>query len=296
MKKIFPLLLIVVAFSFSTCDKIEAPYREEVVAPDFCATGIDDSIPSRKVLVEDYTGHLCGNCPYAGIYLNDSLKSIYNHCLVVISVHAGFFAGVCPGAFACLPSAPPGSFTTDFNTTPGSAWNTFFGISGNPKGMINRIDYPTGGHSKGYTAWGAAVATELEKPATAKIKITNVFNASTNSVSVEVQSDFVADLTGDYKLQVVITEDSLIDWQVWYPPAIEEFDSTYIHHHVLRDALNSTWGEDIATGSVTAGTSVTKNYSYTINSSWKNEHCAIVAFIYNAATYEIIQVEEASVK
>src|SRR4051812_5513690 len=89
-----PFLILLIA----SCDKIEAPYREPVPVNDFCTTGIEDSIPHKKVLVEDYTGHLCGNCPAAGIYLNDTLKSVYNHCLVIISVHAGFFAGTCPTA------------------------------------------------------------------------------------------------------------------------------------------------------------------------------------------------------
>jgi hypothetical protein len=280
------------------CDKVDAPYREEVVAPDFCSTGIDDSIPNKKVLVEDYTGHGCGNCPDAGIYLNDTLKPLYNHCLVVISVHAGFFAGTCPNALVCLsmPNPPAGSFETDFNTVPGSAWNTFFGISGNPKGMVDRIDYPNGSHSKTYNAWGPAIATELEKDAKAKIKISNSFNQASNSVNVSVESEFVDNLQGDYKLQVVITEDSLIDWQLWYNHQPDEYVPDYIHRHVLRDGLNTTWGETISTGAVAKGTIVTKNYNYTINSSWNVNHCNIVAFIYDDATKEVLQVEEQPVK
>jgi len=116
-------------------------------------TTVVDSVVTKKVLVEDYTGHLCGNCPDAGVYLNETLKPLYNHSLVVISVHAGFFAGFNPGCAACGIGEPGGSFRTDFNTTAGTAWNTFFGITGNPKGMIDRIDYPTATHSKAYTAW-----------------------------------------------------------------------------------------------------------------------------------------------
>src|SRR5205085_12248720 len=121
--KIKSLILIsAISFSYLSCDKIDAPYRETVVAPDFCATGIDDSMPNRNVLIEDYTGHFCGNCPPAGIYLNDTLSAIYNHCLVVISVHAGYYAGFNPGCAACTIGEPGGSFRTDFNSATGSAW------------------------------------------------------------------------------------------------------------------------------------------------------------------------------
>ncbi len=293
LKNIIISFLIVLLYN--GCDKIEGPYREAVVVNDFCTTGIEDSIPSRKVLVEDYTGHLCGNCPAAGVYLNDTLKALYGHCLVVISVHAGFFAGTCPTAIACPGNQPSGSFTTDFTTPAGNAWNTFFGITGNPKGMINRIDYPGGTHSKALTAWSSAVASELAKPVNAKVEITNTFNVASNSVSIAVKSDFLEDLPGDYKLQVVITEDNLIDWQVWYNHT-PEFVPDYVHHHVLRDVVNSTWGEDIATGGVTAGTSVTKNYTKNLNSTWVADECNIVAFIYKSDTYEVIEVSEKAVK
>src|SRR3954469_19814249 len=139
MKKLFFALTTLAVIGFYACDKIEGPKKEEVVVNDFCKTGIADSIVNKKVLVEDYTGHLCGNCPDAGVYLNDTLKPIYNHCMVVISVHAGFFAGICPNSSVCfsLPANhPANSFTTDFACPVSTAWNTQFGITGNPKGMV----------------------------------------------------------------------------------------------------------------------------------------------------------------
>jgi hypothetical protein len=229
------------------------------------------------------------------VFLNDTLKALYGHCLVVVSVHAGFFAGTCPSAFACPGDQPAGAFTTDFNTSIGSTWNTFFGITGNPKGMINRIDYSGGTHSKALTAWSSAVASELAKPVQAHITISNNYNSAANSVSVSVQSDFVKSLPGDYKLQVVITEDSLFDWQVWYNHT-PEYVPDYIHHHVLRDGLNTNWGEDLVTGGVTAGTTVTKAYTKVLDPSWVVDHCNIVAFIYKSDTYEVIEVAEAPVK
>jgi hypothetical protein len=294
IKSIF--ILSIVAVLYFGCDKVDAPYREEVVTPDFCATGIDDSIPNKKVLVEDYTGHTCGNCPDAGVYLNDSLKAIYNHCIVVVSVHAGFFAPVCPGGLSCPTNAPSGSFSTDFTTAAGNAWNTFFHITGNPKGMVDRIGFPGNTHSKGFTAWSGAIASELTKNAKAKISIANTYSQSNNSVGVSVSSEFLENITGDHKLQVIITEDSVIDWQVWYNHTPVD-DSTYVHHHVMRASLNGDWGDLVASGNTTAGTQVTKSYNFTIPSNVLNvDHCNIVAFIYDDTTKEVLQVEEAPVK
>jgi hypothetical protein len=291
MKKIkYSLILAIACMTYFACDKVDRPYREEVVVNDYCMTGIEDTVVHKKVLVEDYTGHLCGHCPAAGLYLNDTLKGIYGHCLVVISVHAGFFAPSCPGGIAC-GGVPPGTYSANYNTTAGTEWNNFFGIVSNPKGMINRIDYPAGTHSKVPTGWATAVASEMAEAAKAKIKITN--DLSGNTVNVTVKSDFIENLVGNYKLQVVITENNIVSWQRCYAPFPVEHDSTFVHHHILRDVLNSTWGEDIASGGVSAGTSITKTYSYSINTNWNKDECSIVAFIYDADTYKILQVEEA---
>ena len=45
----------------------------------------------RKVLVEDYTGHKCGNCPAAALKLLH-LDTTYEDKVIPLAVHAGFFA------------------------------------------------------------------------------------------------------------------------------------------------------------------------------------------------------------
>ena len=104
------------------CDKIEAPYREGavvvsgtndstvVIGSDTIVFPSDTASPRKKVLVEDYTGHLCGNCPYAGLLLNDTLRGIYGDKFITVSVHSGFFAYPCPHIGSPCPgaAAPPG--------------------------------------------------------------------------------------------------------------------------------------------------------------------------------------------
>jgi hypothetical protein len=213
----------------------------------------------------------------------------------VISVHAGYFAGICPvNSPPCSPGLPAGSFQTDFSCATGNTWNTFFGITGNPKGMIDRIDYPTGKHSKTYAGWSPAIATELTLKANAKLEIQNTYNSASRFVSVNVKTTALEGLTGNYKLQVVITEDSLMDWQVWYSHT-PTYVPDYLFRHVLRDGLNSDWGESIVSGSISSGAVISKTYNYKINSAWNENHCNIVAFLYNDDTKAIVQVEEAKV-
>jgi hypothetical protein len=91
-----------------------------------------------------------------------------------------------------------------------------------------------------------------------------------------------------------LIEDSLIDWQLWYFHS-PEYVPDYVHRHVLRQAVNGSFGPTIAEGNITAGQTVVSGYSFTLNSDYIAEHCKIIAFLYDANGYRVIQVEEADV-
>jgi hypothetical protein len=57
-------------------------------------------------------------------------------------------------------------------------------------------------------------------------------------------------------------------------------NTSYVHNHVLRDAVNGSWGEDVAVA--TDGT-LQKQYTYELNSSWNAENMSVIAFVYNNA-------------
>src|SRR5436190_11644271 len=128
MKRISFIAATFVIASFYSCDKIEGPTRENIAVDTTCEFVEDNSIPTKKVLVEDYTGHTCGNCPAGGVLLNDSLKTKYGDDIVVVSVHAGYFADVCPGGASCPPNYPNGAFATDYKSVCGEDWNTAFNV------------------------------------------------------------------------------------------------------------------------------------------------------------------------
>ncbi|CAN5390622.1 hypothetical protein BH11BAC1_BH11BAC1_13890 [soil metagenome] len=117
MKKIISFVLCVIVISIFSCDKIDGPTRETISIDTTCTFDADNSIPDKKVLVEDYTGHNCGNCPEGGVILNDSMRDKYGDKLVVVTVHAGDYANICPGLTTCPPGAPIGSFAADFKST-----------------------------------------------------------------------------------------------------------------------------------------------------------------------------------
>ncbi|TAH43438.1 MAG: Omp28-related outer membrane protein [Bacteroidetes bacterium] len=308
----FGTIIAFILISFYACDEIDAPYRDKDNAAavagvnyidesnvsidgDTFSFPIDNSIPPKKVLAEDYTGTLCGNCPYAGEKLNDTIKPGYGDRLVVISVHSGFFANPCPAGFACPPSRPAGALETDFRTSIGNDWDVLFGNSnaGNPNGLIDRMDYPSS-HIKAPAVWAAKVQERSQLAATFGLRILRSYDASSKKLKVAVQSRAIGNQTGSYKMQVVLTEDSIIDWQYWYPPVSPAADPHFLHRSVLRSGVNSTFGEEISAGGFSNGDLVLKGYNATIDPSWKEKNVRVVAFIFNAITYEVKQVEEIS--
>ena len=104
-----------------------------------------DFTTSKCVLLEDYTGVRCNNCPAAGeIALN--IQKQYGHSVVVLGVHSGFL------------SAPIGGYP-NFKTTEGDAWYSFFGFYSNPIGTIKTgvflaVDAGKGGFQIGYRIVG----------------------------------------------------------------------------------------------------------------------------------------------
>ncbi len=284
MKKIIYQITILIAIILIivSCDKVKDvrdPNAEVIKG-------------NRKVFVEDYTGHKCGNCPAAA----DTLKYLeekYPGQIVPLAIHAGFFATL------------SGTYPTDLTSSTGNSYDSFFGISaaGNPNGLISRNGYGTGGFVKSYSTWEGEVAQMLAKPAKFEIKIRNTFTSSNNNLTTNVTVRSLTNNGGVYKLVVLLSEDSIIAEQIDYRlPSGSQLIPDYEFNHVLRGAINSTWGDPVFTiGAVTNDSVVKKYANYNINSAYKPAKCHVIAYVYDAdpnspTYYEVLQVEEAHVK
>lgn len=282
MKSILKIALsLVVVVILQSCDKIEPPYKNDVVV-------IPPTQAERKVLVEDYTGHKCGNCPRASRAIYD-LKSIYGDKLIILGIHAGTFATV-------FPAGSP-FYTYDFRNPVGVELDTDFGISqaGNPNGMVNRR-LVNGSYILSSTTWSSEVATVLSNtdPVPVKITIDNNYNNTSRELQTTITTEFISSLSDSYKLSVYMVEDSIINWQKDYDVTPNDVEF-YAHREVLRGSMNGTYGDAIA-APTTAGTIKTNTYSTTLDQEWDEAHFSIIAFLYNESTKEIIQVEQAHIE
>ena len=292
-----PVILFAAATIVAGCDKIEGPVHQQNAGTiDTTCTFADDPSPARKkVLFEDYTGFLCGNCPDAGIYLNDTLRPQYGDSLIVISVHSNFFAIPCgQTGGACPGNQPAGAFQTDFRCPAGESWYTTFGIRGNPLGLIDRIDYPPPMDFP-KSQWPGKINAEFTRSPEARLRIENSYEPASRKLRTCIESKILNNVTDTFRLQVVLTEDSVTDWQLWYNHAPSEFVDNYVHRHVLRTSVNGSFGTVIASGTITAGTTVVTGYTLTLDPAWIDSRCHVVAFLYKENNYRVLQAEEAAV-
>ena len=297
MKKIiYSLFLLSI---ISSCEVIEGPYMTGN------GGGVDTNSNQyvKNILIEDFTGHLCQNCPDAAREL-EAIHDLYGSQIIGLALHVG-------STFARpYPLSQP-KFTYDFRTKWGEELDGFFNISdaGLPKGMINRIDYP-GDHRKNKGQWLASVQQELDKEVVFGLNITSSFDGN-NSI-IDISTDALKDISGDYKLVVCLTENEITNWQK--DGVIE--DENYIHNHVLRSLITSAWGDDVSLSTnISNGENYTHNYSVNLvdlenfnidysnntlfqgngeSGGWNQNNISILAYIYDNSNYEILQVEYAS--
>ncbi len=276
MKKINYIYLLLFIVFTASCDEIDAPYWVSKTNTDTTVNG-----SGRKVLVEDYTGHKCGNCPLGHRKLQEILL-LHKTDVIPVTLHVSDFA------------RPINGYPEDFRTTEGTEISDFYAIANLPLGMVNRTPYNEE-TVLALDSWFGALDQQLDLPQVVELKITNSYDSTNLTLSTTINSSFLTDNNQNLMLTVWLTEDSIIATQDDYavnPPRIAD----YVHRHVLRKSLSATWGDTLVVSNAANGTSVIKNYSLPMTGAWNVNHCYIVTFVSDADTKEVLQAEEQKVK
>ncbi|MCD4791692.1 MAG: Omp28 family outer membrane lipoprotein [Bacteroidales bacterium] len=266
--KILSVLLLVILFS---CDTIDNPLKDT----DGKTCGDENGpIPIRKILIEDYTGHKCPNCPDAARIIEE-LSGTYCDHIIPIGIHVGYFA------------EPDEDFPADYTTETGDQLDNFFKVAnqGLPNGLINRSEYD-GSIVIGRNNWAAAVDLLYNLNPEVNIVIESSYNESTHKVTATISAEFLSKIDYNINLGLYVTEDSIISPQKDGSATIED----YVHRHVLRKGINGAFGENFAsTGSF--GDIIEKTFTFTADPEWVIENCELIAFISKSSSNEIIQAE-----
>lgn len=288
-----------IGVSFLTgCDDIEESERfiqtgvtPFVFIPDTITIEADgiafEVVEMHRLLVEDYTGWNCTNCPNMATFIDNKIKA--NYQAIVVGLH--------PASNLLSKTLP--SFPFQLSCLLADTYGDYFGGSAAnlslPAIAINRTrqdgKYLLSGDTT--TVQNGAIAMAFDHYYNYNIdhscpliflgvdikKQDGIYNITTLALS---QTEIKAPLM----LQLWIVENNIGGLQ-----AHKGGTGTYTHNHVLREAVNGDWGESIAlemkndqgyyfATSTNEWTTESKNF--------KTENCEVIAFVYNAETKEVL--------
>lgn len=232
------------------CDKIDINNTHKPYTP---------TSGSKTVLIKDFTGVRCVNCPGAAELAHELQHTLDEERVIIMSVHAGFLA------------MPVGAFP-DFRTDEGTAW--YGSNSSNP---LFSVDYValTDGNTLYVEQIEAPVADALAEAQTFDLAIENNYDADTRQLRTASKMTAMGDYSGELYLTVCLIEDSIVGRQV-VPSGI---DTAYVFRNVFRGTLNGAEGELFANGQVYVNDEFTKNHSIALDETYNADQCYVLSYV-----------------
>lgn len=222
----------------------------------------ENSVP-RKPLLEHFSTAQCPNCPPAHTNIHNWLSTRPE--IIHLIHHCGYY-------------------TDAYTVSESQSLMVFYNDGGStyaPAVMLDRrhmtddpgpIFFPSS--SGGFTT--SLLDQERNTPAFITVNLDGSYDPSTRVLNLTVSGQLVGEIIEtDPRLSVYIMEDGLVGTQ-------SGASGSYTHDCVMRDAISGggAWG-DANVVSTTVGSTYSKTYTYTVNSSWVDENLTVIAFINN---------------
>lgn len=236
---------------------------------------------TRKVIVEEFTGVRCVNCPSGSAEI-ENLLALHGENLIAISIHSGYF------------SEPYEESQYDFRTDDGDAIASLLGEpEAFPSAVINRKQFANEPlRQVNQQSWAGYIQNELNEEPKLNIALESSFDDASNDADVTVTIVPLTNISGTLGLTVLITESNIVDYQLL--PTGK--DATYTHKHVFR-GLMSPGVNGQALSSLVTGVAQSFTFSKLIPEEWNPDNCHIVAFVHQVGpNFDVLQAEELEMK
>jgi hypothetical protein len=222
----------------------------------FSQTIVSTTPQNKKVILEEFTGINCQFCP-AGHSIANNIKNANPADVFLINIHVGGFS-------------TPGSGQPDFRTSFGTAIANQSGLTGYPAATVNRVAY-TGLSQNGGTGtamsrnnWANASNQTRNQSSYVNVATTATINVNTRLLTVFVEAYYTgASPVASNRLNVALLQNNTLG-----PQSSGGLGNNYPHQHRLVHMLTGQWGDTYTT--TTAGTLVTRTYTYTIPATYNN--------------------------
>ena len=249
-----------VLFLLTACSNIDEDERLVYVQPVEV---------QRAVLIEDFTGQRCVNCPNATATIHELQQQYGEENIIAVAIHSGPFAH---------RSTMSSAFISDLGTTDGDEYYTHWGIEAQPGVKINRQS-PIYDPSQ----YAAVVTNELKK--TSPIDFDEVQAVVTDGkIKVTILSSIPSEDV-NARLQVWVVEDSINlsggnrTYVQFMPDGSTNVD--YVHNHVYRASLTRDLYGDTFQHRATEKQQNTITYDHQLSDSWNISQLSVVVFLWN---------------
>jgi len=288
MKKVI-LYLGCVVFALSSCKETPPPINfSDVLAED--STYVLSTMPAAEphnVLIEEFTGPSCANCPGAKRNTLDPLLAANPGRINVVALHVTDFAQANP-----VNKPPEHIAKYDFRDSVATLIerNIYSSLFAMPIAGVDRMPFGNANQGSVYqilaNGWTNAVNRQLALQDSMNLDLKSTYNAAAGTVLIEAKITYLYSMSSIQHLSVVILEDSLIDLQ----DDGLEVDTDYHFEDVFRAKVTGIpFGDPILTPTLLptypikeAGRVYVRRYTYKVKSSWNLKHCRVVAFIHKS--------------
>lgn len=261
----------------------DTTYTEVVPAPQ-----------AKKILVEEYTGVQCPNCP-AGAQILKNYDEAHPDKIVVVALHGG----------ALTDPIKDESKYNFKNADVQNLVNNYLGGGTPPKpaAAIDRIDDGTGMFIVNKNQWTSRIDQRSSATTPVNISLTSKYDSTLQKVIVNVKLVYTQQVPKKQALSLWVIEDGIVDAQLNELEHIPD----YVHNHVLRDFITPVAGASIldSIATKTPGLVLERRLVYTPKfltdatlDKWNLNNCRIVAVVHNdeQTDKEVSQVAEVNLK
>lgn len=247
---------IILSVAVSSCSE------REIIIPPF-----EPIISDRVVLVEEVTGVRCPNCPSGSAKIESVIEQFPGQ-VIAVGIHGSFL------------TAPYGESKYDFRNDPARDLENYLKPwEGKPAAYVNRKKFENEAlvSISEFDLISTYVAQELNEAHVIEISVGTSYDSTTRDLEVNLGVIPLVDLSGDFRLHVMLTESHIIDRQANVGEVIEAYE----HNHVLRAMMTAFDGDPYAT-SFTSGELTNASFTFTLpqeDGTWIAENMEVIAFI-----------------
>lgn len=251
------LLLPLLSLSIlSACDSVREEARWEPLPEGSVQT-------ESTILIEDYTGQKCVNCPLIASKLAEYTRG-YGDRAVIVSLHASRSGQTLPE----LESADADAYAEHYNH-PLAA----------PLVMMNRRPVGHGGayFSREWALWTSIIRDQMAQAPEYALELEASLSVSQVEVRTRAIRRSAALNARPISLQLWLVEDVVSEQTT--PTGL---NTQYQHHNVLRAALNGRWGQPYA-----PETELRERYPLPTGVADPSK-TKVVAFVYDSETRQVL--------